>query len=82
MHIFQCAYVFVDKVIRVSQAHQVFREEVCLVSPECQVRQVLREQRSDQEKKINIFYVLCKNEKKKLLRNYKWNLKLYHDSKG
>lgn len=64
MHIFQCAYVFVDKVIRVSQAHQVFREEVCLVSPDCQVRQVLQEQRSDQEKKINIFYVLCKNEKK------------------
>lgn len=31
------------KVIRVSQARQVFREEVCLVRPECQVRQVLQE---------------------------------------
>lgn len=33
------------KVIRVSQARQVFREEVCLVSPDNQVVQVLQDQR-------------------------------------
>lgn len=78
MQILLCMNVFVAKVIRVSQARQVFQEEVCLVSLDSQVHQVFQEQRSDQKKKKSAYSMYCA-KMKQLLHNYKWNLKL-HDT--